>query len=43
MAQAQTREELHERAPTIVELCKRHGFTYCPRLHIEIWGNRRGT
>ena len=43
MPQAQTREELHERAPAIVELCKQHGFTYCPRLHIEIWGNRRGT
>jgi 7-carboxy-7-deazaguanine synthase len=43
MPQGQTREELRERAPWIVELCKRHGFTYCPRLHIEIWGNRRGT
>lgn len=43
MPQAQTREELHERAPAIVELCKQHGLTYCPRLHIEIWGNRRGT
>ena len=43
MPQGQTREELRERAAEIVELCKRHGFTYCSRLHIEIWGNRRGT
>jgi 7-carboxy-7-deazaguanine synthase len=43
MPQGQTRAELHERAAWIVELCKRHGFTYCPRLHVEIWGNRRGT
>jgi 7-carboxy-7-deazaguanine synthase len=43
MPQGQTREELHARAPWIVELCKTHGFTYCPRLHIDIWGNRRGT
>ena len=43
MAQARTREELGERAPWIVELCKQHGFSYTPRLHIELWGNRRGT
>jgi 7-carboxy-7-deazaguanine synthase len=43
MPQGQTRGELRERVPAIVELCMRHGFTYCPRLHIELWGNRRGT
>lgn len=43
MPQGQTRAELHERVAWIVELCKRHGFTYCPRLHVEIWDNRRGT
>jgi 7-carboxy-7-deazaguanine synthase len=42
MPQGRTREELHERTPWIVELCKQHGFAYCPRLHIEIWGDRRG-
>ncbi len=43
MPQGRTKEELHERAPWIVELCKEHGFSYTPRLHIELWGNRRGT
>ena len=43
MAQGRTKKELRERAPWIVELCKEHGFAYTPRLHIEIWGNRRGT
>jgi 7-carboxy-7-deazaguanine synthase len=43
MPQGRTKEELHERAPWIVELCKAHGFSYTPRLHIELWGNRRGT
>jgi 7-carboxy-7-deazaguanine synthase len=43
MPQGRTKEELHERAPWIVELCKEHGFCYTPRLHIELWGNRRGT
>jgi 7-carboxy-7-deazaguanine synthase len=43
MPQGRTREELHERAPWIVELCKERGFSYTPRLQIELWGNRRGT
>jgi 7-carboxy-7-deazaguanine synthase len=43
MPQGATKEELAERAPWIVELCKEHGFSYTPRLHIELWGNRRGT
>jgi len=42
MPQGRTKEELHERAPWIVDLCKEHGFSYTPRLHIELWGNRRG-
>jgi 7-carboxy-7-deazaguanine synthase len=43
MPQAVTREELAERGPWVVELCKQHGFRYCPRLHVELFGNRRGT
>jgi len=43
MPQGRSKEELYERAPWIVELCKQHGFSYTPRLHIELWGNRRGT
>jgi 7-carboxy-7-deazaguanine synthase len=43
MPQGVTRAELDERAPWLVELCKRHGFRYCPRLHIELFGHRRGT
>ncbi|HEY3304022.1 MAG TPA: 7-carboxy-7-deazaguanine synthase QueE [Candidatus Binatia bacterium] len=43
MPQGTTKEELAERATWIVELCKEHRFSYTPRLHIELWGNRRGT
>ena len=43
MPQGTTREELHERGPWLVEECKKHGFCYCPRLHIELFGNQRGT
>jgi 7-carboxy-7-deazaguanine synthase len=42
MAQGRTKDELRERAPWIVSLCKKHGFRYTPRLHIELYGNRRG-
>lgn len=34
---------LASRAIWIVETCKRTGFRYCPRLHVELYGNRRGT
>jgi 7-carboxy-7-deazaguanine synthase len=33
---------LHERGAWIAEIAKREGFRFSPRLHIELWGNRRG-
>lgn len=42
MPQGTTREELHQRGPWLIEECKTHGFRFCPRLHIELFGNRRG-
>ena len=43
MAQGRTKRELTEKARWIVDLCKKHGFRYTPRLQIELYGNRRGT
>jgi 7-carboxy-7-deazaguanine synthase len=43
MPQGATRAELAERGPWVAELCKGHGFRYCPRLHVELYGNQRGT
>jgi len=43
MAQGTTSEELRAKAKWIVELCKQYGFGYTPRLHIDLFGNRRGT
>jgi 7-carboxy-7-deazaguanine synthase len=34
---------LASRAPWIAEICRRTGFRYCPRLQVELYGNRRGT
>jgi 7-carboxy-7-deazaguanine synthase len=35
-------EEQQALMPRVVEWCKRHGFRFSPRLHILIWGPRRG-
>ena len=43
MPQGQTRNALSRKAKWIVELCKEYGFGFTPRLHIELFGNRRGT
>jgi 7-carboxy-7-deazaguanine synthase len=34
---------LRERAPWIAEICKTEGYRFCPRLHIDLYGNKRGT
>ena len=33
---------LRERGPWIVELSKRYGFRFSPRLHVDLYGDRRG-
>ena len=35
-------ERLRERARWLAELCKEEGFRFGPRLHVDLWGNRRG-
>jgi len=34
---------LRERGVWLAEICKQEGFRFSPRLHVELWGNRRGT
>ncbi|HLG99558.1 MAG TPA: 7-carboxy-7-deazaguanine synthase QueE [Bryobacteraceae bacterium] len=31
------------RGPWLAEICKREGYRFTPRLHIQLWGNQRGT
>ena len=33
---------LRDRGRWLVEIAKNEGFRFSPRLHIELWGNRRG-
>lgn len=43
MPEGVTVEALRSRAGWLGELCKARGYRYAPRLHIELYGNRRGT
>jgi 7-carboxy-7-deazaguanine synthase len=37
------REELAVRACWLAEICKARGYRFTPRLHIDLYGDRRGT
>jgi 7-carboxy-7-deazaguanine synthase len=43
MPEGTDRATLASRAGWIGDVCKRTGFRYCPRLHVELYGNTRGT
>ena len=42
MPEGTDRERLRERALWIAEACKQEGFRFSPRLHVDLWGDRRG-
>ena len=42
MPEGKTHEEISSKAPFVVDMCKRYGFRYSTRLHIDIWGNKKG-
>ena len=35
-------EVLKERSRWLAEICKREGYRYSPRLHVDLWGDKRG-
>jgi 7-carboxy-7-deazaguanine synthase len=35
-------ERLRERGVWLAEVCKAEGFRFSPRLHVDLWGARRG-
>ena len=43
MPEGTTVEALRAKAGWLGELCKVCGYRYAPRLHIELYGNKRGT
>jgi 7-carboxy-7-deazaguanine synthase len=42
MPEGTGREMLRERARWIAEICKETGYRLSPRLHVDLWGDRRG-
>jgi 7-carboxy-7-deazaguanine synthase len=42
MPEGTRRDLLQERSLWLAEVCKREGYRYSPRLHIDIWGDKRG-
>lgn len=43
MPEATSLEKMRDRAGWLGELCKARGYRYAHRLHIELYGNKRGT
>jgi 7-carboxy-7-deazaguanine synthase len=42
MPEGTTRERIQEKGLWLAEICKTKGYRYSPRLHIDLWGDRRG-
>ena len=42
MPEGTDRDVLRERGAWLAEIAKAEGFRFTPRLHVELWGNRRG-
>jgi 7-carboxy-7-deazaguanine synthase len=42
MPEGRSRQTLTKRRQWLVELCKMHGFRYSDRLHVQIWGSKKG-
>jgi 7-carboxy-7-deazaguanine synthase len=42
MPEGMDRDRLRERAVWLAEISKQEGFRFSPRLHVDLWGNRRG-
>ncbi|MBV8553005.1 MAG: 7-carboxy-7-deazaguanine synthase QueE [Acidobacteriaceae bacterium] len=42
MPEGTQRDVLQNRSLWLAEICKNTGYRYSPRLHIDLWGDRRG-
>jgi 7-carboxy-7-deazaguanine synthase len=43
MPEGTSTKVLRGRDETLVDLCKRYGYRFCNRLHVELFGHTRGT
>ena len=42
MPEGVTHAVIAERGIWLAELCKQNGYRYSPRLHVDLWGDKRG-
>jgi 7-carboxy-7-deazaguanine synthase len=42
MPEGTDRDVLRERGVWLAEICKSEGYRFSPRLHVDLYGNRRG-
>ena len=42
MPEGKDRKSIAKLSPWVAEVCKEFQYRYCPRLHIDIWGDKRG-
>lgn len=42
MPEGTSADVLRQRSQWLVEICKRRGYRFSPRLHVDIWGDERG-
>ncbi len=42
MPQGKTPQVLHQKQEWLVDICKENGYRYSPRVHVDIWGEKRG-
>ena len=42
MPEGVTREAMQQRGVWLAEICKTTGYRFSPRLHVDLWGDKRG-
>lgn len=42
MPEGTNAETIRQRGLWLAEICKEHGFRFSPRLHVDLWGDKRG-
>ena len=43
MPEGRDSESLNRHSQSLVEVCKANGYRLCQRLHVDLFGNKRGT
>ena len=42
MPEGTNAETIRQRGLWLAEVCKEHGYRFSPRLHVDLWGDKRG-